>query len=422
MKTGLLRKIAAAGIALMMLIALAPSLSLASDGVIIPDIPEYVNVTYKANSCLPGDDRYVPHVIDVRVKTGVPYVIRDDRQLGPDYFPYSGRWHCEDDGKTYESNRAYILTYDIRLVHVAAIVPISMSLILNSGGSDPDVTIDVDPIFGYVLTSDTFTRSGYEITSWVTEEGVSYSVDQLINFVSGCTLVLYAQWTQITQPTPDPTPELTPEPTPELTPEPTPEPTSEPTSEPTPSPTTTQQPTPSPVPTPKPKTVTFTYKSNYAGGQTNVTDKPIKGSSYTVRNNPFTREGYTFTGWNTKAKGTGTPYEEGQVITADGKYTLYAQWTEDPQPITVTFIYKANAGDSQADETDTVNSGSSYAFKSNPFTRSGYKFNGWNTQANGTGIAIKAGLKVTADETSIAIKKAQFVSENGIYTLYAQWK
>ena len=48
--------------------------------------------------------------------------------------------------------------------------------------------------------------------------------------------------------------------------------------------------------------------------------------------NTFTREGYNFTGWNTKADGTGTAYEDGHAFTFSegGEYTLYAQWEEVP--------------------------------------------------------------------------------------------
>ena len=40
----------------------------------------------------------------------------------------------------------------------------------------------------------------------------------------------------------------------------------------------------------------------------------------------FTREGYYFASWNTKADGTGTSYKVGEVITQAEDLTLYAQW------------------------------------------------------------------------------------------------
>ena len=62
---------------------------------------------------------------------------------------------------------------------------------------------------------------------------------------------------------------------------------------------------------------------------------------YTLTANAFTREGYTFTGWNTEADGSGTSYEDGATVsnltTTDGDtVTLYAQWEEYEYIITVT--------------------------------------------------------------------------------------
>ena len=42
----------------------------------------------------------------------------------------------------------------------------------------------------------------------------------------------------------------------------------------------------------------------------------------------FTREGYYFASWNTKADGTGTSYKVGEVITQTEDLILYAQWEE----------------------------------------------------------------------------------------------
>ena len=41
----------------------------------------------------------------------------------------------------------------------------------------------------------------------------------------------------------------------------------------------------------------------------------------------FSREGYVFTGWNTKADGSGTAYEVGSSLdSVKDRITLYAQW------------------------------------------------------------------------------------------------
>ena len=48
--------------------------------------------------------------------------------------------------------------------------------------------------------------------------------------------------------------------------------------------------------------------------------------SATLIGNMFTRDTYTFMGWNTKADGSGTSYEDGADITITEDVTLYAQW------------------------------------------------------------------------------------------------
>ena len=50
----------------------------------------------------------------------------------------------------------------------------------------------------------------------------------------------------------------------------------------------------------------------------------------TVAENVFTRNDYTFTGWNTQADGKGTAYKAGDNFTLTDKDTvLYAQWSKN---------------------------------------------------------------------------------------------
>ncbi len=54
------------------------------------------------------------------------------------------------------------------------------------------------------------------------------------------------------------------------------------------------------------------------GAKTNVSSKI-----------PTRSDGYTFTGWNTKADGTGTSYSANDALTMDQSMTLYAQWQNE---------------------------------------------------------------------------------------------
>ncbi len=55
--------------------------------------------------------------------------------------------------------------------------------------------------------------------------------------------------------------------------------------------------------------------------------------SQNLNSNPYTREGYTFTGWNTEPNGSGTAYTDGQSVNNlttinNGQVVLYAKWEE----------------------------------------------------------------------------------------------
>ena len=57
--------------------------------------------------------------------------------------------------------------------------------------------------------------------------------------------------------------------------------------------------------------------------------------------NAYTRVGYTFEGWNTKADGSGTSYTDKQLVKDLGDTTLYAQWRKNPLKYAVQ-IYGIN--------------------------------------------------------------------------------
>ena len=84
-----------------------------------------------------------------------------------------------------------------------------------------------------------------------------------------------------------------------------------------------------------PVTKKYTIKFDANGG-TGTTKEVVcdYGSKCTLTGNAFTRDGYEFTGWNTKSDGNGVSYRDGAVVkdlsSVDGSIvTLYAKWTED---------------------------------------------------------------------------------------------
>ncbi|MCI6928379.1 MAG: InlB B-repeat-containing protein, partial [Ruminococcus sp.] len=91
--------------------------------------------------------------------------------------------------------------------------------------------------------------------------------------------------------------------------------------------------------------------------------------------NKFSREGYTFQGWNTAKNGSGTSYNDKALVNnltaaPNGTVTLYAQWTA--KVYTITFL--PNGGSvTPASDTFTIES----AINLPTPKREGYVFDGW---------------------------------------------
>ena len=135
-----------------------------------------------------------------------------------------------------------------------------------------------------------------------------------------------------------------------------------------------------------------------AGSMEPMSVNPGVGNKLT--GNTFTRENYTFTGWNTAKDGTGKTYADGETVNFSADTTLYAQWTQNP-----VITFDANGGKGTMG-TQTVKPNEATDLTANSFTRADYDFTGWNTAKDGTGTAY-------ADKTNIT------TNEN--VTLYAQW-
>ena len=78
---------------------------------------------------------------------------------------------------------------------------------------------------------------------------------------------------------------------------------------------------------------TLTYDAN-GGTGTMESTKYESGSAATALESGFTREGYTFAGWNTAKDGTGTGYSAAATFVMNDNVTLYAQWVANTAPET----------------------------------------------------------------------------------------
>jgi len=132
-------------------------------------------------------------------------------------------------------------------------------------------------------------------------------------------------------------------------------------------------------------TVTITFNAN-GGAGTMASESEPYGTSTPLTLNAYTFAGYTFNGWNSEANGGGTSFTNGELVKFNGSATFYAQWTTGTPASTVTFNANGGVG-TMASETASVAS----ALTLNTFTRSGYTFNGWNTNSTGGGTSYANG-------------------------------
>ena len=108
-----------------------------------------------------------------------------------------------------------------------------------------------------------------------------------------------------------------------------------------------------------PPIMTYDVKYNANGGAgTTSSQVKVSGQSLTLRNSGFTRSGYTFVRWNTKANGSGTSYSAGGTYTANADVTLYAQWEAiPPEPVNIPAYVNSGSAVRQAEKAFVNNGG-----------------------------------------------------------------
>ena len=210
----------------------------------------------------------------------------------------------------------------------------------------------------YTIPANPFTRAGYTFTGWSTSAGgsVVYSAGQSVSKLfatNGSNVTLYPVW--------------------------------------------------------KANTYTIKY-ANYSSSGSVSSQSATYDTAITLRSNGFTRTGYTFVGWSLTSGGTKN-FSAGQSVsnltaTNGGTVTLYPVW----QANTYTVKYNANGGSgSMSNSTYTYNGW--YYLNKNQFSRSGYVFWGWSTNANASSPTY-GNTEAVLNLTSTA---------GGTVTLYAIW-
>ena len=289
--------------------------------------------------------------------TGYPTYVADGDSLSQSSLPTATKsgyvfkgWEWDYDKGLILGNLSSALSAVYGPLYLKAVwetEPVNYTLSYNAnGGSGSMNSQTVTEGQAAKLKANTFSKTGYYFTGWNTKangSGTSYSDGAYATFYGNTTL--YAQWQKYADPV-------------------------------------------------------ITFDKNDGSGTT-VSQTVPYGESATLNTNSFTRTGHTFSGWNTKADGTGTAYNDGANVTLNGNTTLYAQWTIN----TYSYSFDANGG-SGSMSGGSAAYGESIQLSGNSFTRPKYTFNGWNTKADGSGTAYADSASLTLTEDT---------------TLYAQW-
>ena len=238
-------------------------------------------------------------------------------------------WATEPDGEMEYENNAVVLNWaksqGANIDLYALWTPITYTVTYNANGGTGNMeTMTFNYGDDVTLAQNTFTRDGYEFNGWstTTDGELEYTDGQVISGLTG-DVTLYAVWLPI---------------------------------------------------------YTITYNANGGIGEMPQTEF-ASGTTVTLAQNTFTRDGYEFNGWSTSDNGE-VEYTDGQVISGlTGDIILYAVWTELATQ-TYTITYNANGGAGNMEST-TFNYGDDVTLSSNTFTRSEYSFAGWATTPDG---------------------------------------
>ncbi|MDL2212262.1 InlB B-repeat-containing protein [Erysipelotrichaceae bacterium OttesenSCG-928-M19] len=159
--------------------------------------------------------------------------------------------------------------------------------------------------------------------------------------------------------------------------------------------------------------LSVTYDGNgYTSAETTIpldTNSPYDpDSTVTVLGKgDLEKTNWTFTGWNTKADGSGSAYVAGDTFTITEHTILYAQWTENAK-YNITYDGNTNTGGTApTDENNPyyVNTEATILDK-DTLTKTNWTFTGWNTEPDGSGTAYPVNGTVIVESD---------------LTLYAQW-
>lgn len=174
-------------------------------------------------------------------------------------------------GTSYINEQSYDFSADLTLF--AQWSPINNTLSFNNnGGAGSMASQTVATDASITLPGNTFTRTGYTFAGWSTTAGGAVAFADGASYTMGTSdATLFAVWNA--------------------------------------------------------NTYIVTFNGNGSDGGSMANQNYVTGATANLTANAFTRTGYTFSGWNTSADGSGTSYANSASYTmGTANVTLYAQW------------------------------------------------------------------------------------------------
>ena len=132
---------------------------------------------------------------------------------------------------------------------------------------------------------------------------------------------------------------------------------------------------------------TLSFSSNSGAGSVTPIVVPFGTSVTLPTGSALSRTGYSFSGWNTAADGSGSEYSPGSVIQVSGTETFYATWTRGEY--LVTFV--TTNGQGPISPVSVPAGGSMTLPPPASVIEQGYTFAGWYTASSGGQLVGKSG-------------------------------
>lgn len=158
------------------------------------------------------------------------------------------------------------------------------------------------------------------------------------------------------------------------------------------------------------QSATFSVTYNANGSTSGVapvdSNRYITGASAKVKLNSgnLSRTGFSFVGWTTQADGSGISYATEETFTVVQNVIFYAKWSKNIT-FNVTYNGNSNTEGTVPIDANAYESGSIAIVKGNTgnLSRDGYKFTGWNRNADGSGTVYTSNSEMKIDTSNAVL-------------------